>query len=194
MIYGIISFSDFNGNLEAFVDTLAKANELLKARGIAAPVQLSNNIETALQSENDGIPRDANGKPFPRYEDGSFVQLDKNGLPIIRRDFGSPLVNLWCTIKGFKRFRCQSGKTREESAFHYLRFYLKKGDFGKYEAGFLRMLSKGLVTLTLASDCIDATLEGNPGTLAGIAEDNDEDEPTMAMEESADDDDGNGAY
>ena len=169
MIYGIINFSDFGGDLEAFIDTLAKANELLKSRGIVAPVQLSNNIESALQSEKITIPKNDR-------------EVDENGLPIIRRDFGSPLVNLWCAIKGYDRFRCKKGKSREEAAYLYLTCYLKKGDFGFYDRNFLKMIAKGTAPLTYASDCVDATLDGDAGTLDHLA--------TLTMEESADDDDG----
>lgn len=171
MIYGVINFSDFGGDLEAFIDTLAKANELLKSRGIVAPVQLSNNIESALQSEKITIPKNDR-------------EVDENGLPIIRRDFGSPLVNLWCAIKGYDRFRCKKGKSREEAAYLYLTCYLKKGDFGFYDRNFLKMIAKGTAPLTYASDCVDATLDGDAGTLDHLAI-----VDALTMEESADDDD-----
>ena len=175
MIYGIINFSDFGGDLEAFIDTLAKANELLKSRGIVAPVQLSNNIESALQSEKIEMPKNNNR------------EIDTNGLPIICRDFGSPLVNLWCAIKGYDRFRCKKGKSREEAAYLYLTCYLKKGDFGFYDRNFLKMIAKGTAPLTYAPDCVDATLDGNAGTLDHLATVDDE-AGTLTMEESADDD------
>ncbi len=177
MIYGVINFSDFGGNLEAFVETLAKANELLKARGIVAPVQLSNNIDSALQSEKITIPKNDR-------------EVDENGLPIIRRDFGSPLVNLWCAIKGYDRFRCKKGKSREEAAYLYLTCYLKKGDFGFDEKNCLKMIAKGTAPLTYTPDCVDATLDGDAGTLDDLPAMDDGDTASM-VEESEDDDDGN---
>lgn len=155
MIYGIINFSDFGGDLEAFIDTLAKANELLKSRGIVAPVQLSNTIESALQSEKTISP-----------------EIDENGLPIIKINYGSPLVNLWMAIKGFQRFKSKGKMSREESALFYLSRY-PIGNFKRLEPSALRMISQGAFPLTYAPDCIDAPLNGDAGTLTADSSDDD---------------------
>lgn len=155
MIQGIINYADFNGNLEAFVETLAKANELLKARGISIPIQSDNSTNSALQSPKPVAP-----------------EIDEYGLPIIKINYGSPLVNLWMAIKGFQRFKSKGKMSREESALFYLSRY-PIGNFKRLEPSTLRMISQGAFPLTYAPDCIDAPLSGDAGTLTAEVGDDD---------------------